>query len=307
MRVNKVTFGDLTWIDIISPTHEETKYLGEVYAFHPLVLEDCLSENQRSKVDEYDDYLFLVLHFPRYYKHDQRLSSEEVDIFIGKNYLITLHEGELKPLVNFFRACLEQEEVRRRFMNQGSGFLLYEVTRRLFNYCFPMLDKIGTNLGQMERQIFNSRSRKMLEEISRLKLEIINFRKVIKPLRPVIQTLEGVINRFLPEDLEVYFDDITDQIEKIWDLLENSKEVVDSLRETFEANTSYRINNLMRIFTVISVIILPMTLVNGLFSMNVKGIPFAGYSFGFWVTLGITVIPATLIATMMYFRRSEWL
>lgn len=307
MRVNKVTFGDLTWIDIISPTHEETKFLGEAFDFHPLALEDCLSEIQRSKVDEYDDYLFLVLHYPRYYKKDQRLSSEEVDIFLGKNYLITLHEGELKPLVNFFKACAEQEEVRRRFMTQGSGFLLYEIIRRLFNYCFPMLDKIASNLGQLERQIFKSRSRKMLEEISRLKLEIINFRKIIKPLRPVVKSLEGVIDRFLPEDLDVYFDDITDQNEKIWDLLENFKEVVDSLRETFEANTSYRINNLMRIFTVISVIILPMTLINGLFSMNVKGIPFSGYEFGFWITLGFTVIPAMFIASMMYFRKNEWL
>ncbi|MHB8983969.1 MAG: magnesium/cobalt transporter CorA [Carboxydocellales bacterium] len=306
MRVNKVVFGELTWIDIISPTHEETKYLGEAYYFHPLLLEDCLSEIQRSKVDEYEDYVFLVLHFPRYYKLDQRLSSEEVDIFLGKNYLITLHEGELKPLVNFFKACKEQEEVRQRFMNRGSGFLLYEIIRRLFNYCFPMLDKIATNLGQMERQIFKSRSRVMLEEISRLKLEIIGFRKIIKPLRPVIKTLESVIHRFLPEDLEVYFDDITDQIEKIWDLLENFKEVVDALLGTFEANTSYRINNLMRIFTVISVIILPMTLIQGFFSMNVKGIPLSEYPFSFWITIAFTFIPAAIIAGSMYHKRNEW-
>lgn len=307
MRMNKVAFGNLTWIDIIGPTQEETKHLGEIYGFHPLVLDDCLSEVQRSKVDEYDDYVFLVLHFPRYFKQDQRLSSEEVDIFLGKNYLITLHDGELKPLMNFFKVCTEQEEVRRRFMNRGSGFLLYEIIHRLFNYCFPMLDKIATNMSHMERNIFNSRSRLMLEEISRQKLEIISFRKIIKPLRPVIKSLELVINRFLPEDLEVYFDDITDQIEKVWDLLENFKEVADSLLETFEANTSYRINNLMRIFTVISVIILPMTLIQGFFSMNVNGIPFAKYPYAFWVTIAFTFIPAAFIATAMYFRRKEWL
>lgn len=307
MRMNKVTFGDFTWIDIISPTQEETKHLGEEYGFHPLVLEDCLSEVQRSKIDEYDDYLFLVLHFPRYYKSNQRLSSEEVDIFVGKNYLITIHDAELKPLVNFFRACSEQEEVRRHFMNRGSGFLLYEIIRRLFNYCFPMLDKIATNLSQMERNIFDNRSGMMLEEISRQKLEIIGFRKIVKPLRPVIKSLELVINRFLPEDLEVYFDDITDQIEKIWDLLENFKEVADSLLSTFEANTSYRMNNLMRIFTVISVIILPMTLIQGFFSMNVKDIPFANLPSAFWITIIFTFIPATFIATTMFFKRKKWL
>jgi magnesium transporter len=307
MKINKVTFGSLTWLDIISPTHAETKYLSNEFNFHPLALEDCLSEIQRSKVDEYDDYMFLVLHFPRYYKSDQRLSSEEVDIFLGKNYLITLHEGELKPLVSFFKACSDQEEVRKRFMSQGAGILLYEIIRRLFNYCFPMLDKIATNLGQLERSIFKSRSRMMLEEISRLKLEIIGFRKIIKPLRPVIKTLEFAIKRFLPEDLEVYFDDITDQIEKIWDLLENFKEVVDALLGTLEANTSFRINNLMRIFTVISVIILPMTLIQGSFSMNVQGIPMAQHSYAFWFTVAVTFIPATIIASVMIYKRNEWL
>lgn len=307
MRINKITFGTLTWVDIISPTHEETKYLSNEFNFHPLALEDCLSEIQRSKVDEYDDYMFLVLHFPRYHKNDQRLSSEEVDIFLGKDYLITLHEGELKPLVSFFKACSEQEEVRKRFMNNGSGILLYEIIRRLFNYCFPMLDKIATNLGQLERNIFKSRSRMMLEEISRLKLEIIGFRRILKPLRPVMKTLEMAINRFLPEKLEVYFDDITDQIEKIWDLLENFKEVVDALLGTLEANTSYRINNLMRIFTVISVIILPMTLIQGSFSMNVDGIPLAQHLYAFWFTIVVTLIPAAIIAGVMFYKRNEWL
>ncbi|HEX3033042.1 MAG TPA: magnesium transporter CorA family protein [Bacillota bacterium] len=307
MRVNQVNFGDLTWIDIISPTHEDIKYLSENFQFHPLALEDCMSEIQRSKVDKYDDYVFLVLHFPRYFKNDQRLSSEEVDIFLGKDYLITLHEGELKPLVSLFKACCEQEEVRKRFMSMGSGILLYEISRRLFNYCFPMLDKIATNLGQLERNIFKSRSRTMLEEVSRLKLEIIGFRKILKPLRPVMKSLELVIHRFLPEDLEVYFDDITDQIEKISDLLENFKEVIDSLMGTFEANTSYRINNLMRIFTVISVIILPMTLIQGFFSMNVSGIPFAQHPMAFWFTIAFTFVPAALIAWTMFFKRNEWL
>lgn len=307
MKINKVSFGSLIWLDIIGPTHAETRYLSDQFNFHPLALEDCLSEIQRSKVDEYDDYIFLVLHFPRYYKNDQRLSSEEVDIFLGKNYLITMHEGELKPLVSFFAACSGQEEVRKRFMSQGSGLLLYEIIRRLFNYCFPMLDKIATNLGQLERSIFKSRSRVMLEEISRLKLEIIGIRKTLKPLRPVIITLEMAIKRFLPEDLEVYFDDITDQIEKIWDLLENFKEVVDALLGTFEANTSYRINNLMRIFTVISVIILPMTLIQGFFSMNVGGIPLAKHHYAFWFTIAFTFIPAALIAWTMFQKRNEWL
>lgn len=305
-EVKQVTYNGLTWIDITKPTKKEIDMLEEKYEFHELPLEDCLTEHQRSKVDEYDDYCFIVMHFPRYRKDAMRLDSEEIDIFLGHNYLITLHEGELKPLVTFSNICHSKQEAREDFMAEGSALLLYEIIKRLFDYCFPMLDKIGNMLDVLNKKIFREQTRVMLEEISIVKMQIINYRRILKPLRPVILILEKAIRKYLPEDMEMYFDDITDKAEKIWDMLENYKEVVEAIDTTYESLTSHRMNNLMRTFTTLQVIVIPMTLVSGLFSMNVHGIPMADYHGAFWIVFGMIFIPMAIIGVLMVVKRNKW-
>lgn len=305
-QVKVIEFNGLKWIDIVRPTNKEIKMLEDMYDFHELLLEDCMTEHQRSKIDSYEDYSFIVLHLPRYRKGFGRLESEEIDIFIGHDYLVTLHEGELKPLVELAQKCQSSEEIRMEYMAEGSALLLYGITKELFDYCFPMLDKIGNNVNEINRQVFATRSKSMLETISRTKMEIINYRSVIKPLRPVIITLEKEIKKYLIEDADIYFDDITDKIEKIWDMLENYKEVIESADSTFASLTNHTMNGLMRTFTIIQVAILPMTLVSGLFSMNVQGIPMHEYEFAFWVVFGMIFIPTIVIGVMLLFKKDKW-
>lgn len=305
-EVKVIEHKGLKWIDIVKPTNKEIDMLRAEFDFHELLLEDCMTENQRSKVDDDDDYTFIVLHLPRYKKDLMRLDSEEIDIFLGPNYLITLHEGELKPLVALSRMCQSKEDARENYMSEGSALLLYEIVKRLFDYCFPMLDKIGVLVDNINKDLFRSRTRSMLEVISRTKMQIINYRRIIKPLRPVILTLEKVMKRYLPEDMEVYFDDITDKAEKIWDILENFKEVIESLESTFSSLTNHTINNLMRIFTIIQVIVIPMTVVSGLFSMNVGGIPMKNSAEGFWVVFGMIFIPMAFTGALMMAKRKKW-
>jgi len=305
-EVRIIEFNGLKWIDIIRPTSKEIKMLEDMYDFHELLLEDCMTENQRSKVDSYDDYSFIVLHLPRYKKEFIRLDSEEIDIFIGQNYLVTLHEGELKPLVEIAQKCEASEEARKEFMGEGSALLLYEITKALFDYCFPMLDKIGNMVNQINKEVFTTRSKEMLETISRTKMQIINYRSVIKPLRPVVVNLEKVITNYLPEDMDMYFDDIRDKIEKIWDMLENYKEVIESADNTFASLTNHTMNGLMRTFTIIQVAILPMTLVSGLFSMNVQGIPMHDYHLAFWIVFGMIFIPTIFIGVFLLIKKDKW-
>lgn len=305
-EIKIIEFNGLKWIDIIRPTNKEIKMLEEMYEFHELLLEDCMTEHQRSKIDSYDDYSFIVLHLPRYKKEFTRLDSEEIDIFIGQNYLVTLHEGELKPLVALAERCQYSEAARKEYMEEGSALLLYEITKTLFDYCFPMLDKIGNSVNEINREVFAIRSKSMLETISRTKMQIINYRSVIKPLRPVIINLEKVITKYLPEDMDLYFDDITDRIEKIWDMLENYKEVIESADNTFAALTNHTMNGLMRTFTIIQVAILPMILVSGLFSMNVQGIPMHDYTMAFWIVFGMIFIPTIGIGMLLLFKKDKW-
>jgi magnesium transporter len=305
-EVKIIEFNGLKWIDIIRPTNKEIKMLEDTYEFHELLLEDCMTEHQRSKIDSYEDYSFIVLHLPRYRKELFRLDSEEIDIFIGPDYLVTLHDGELKPLVDLAQKCQDKEDARKEYMDEGSALLLYGITKSLFDYCFPMLDKIGNNVNEINRQVFATRSKSMLETISRTKMEIINYRSVIKPLRPVIITLEKVIKKYLPKDMDIYFDDITDKIEKIWDMLENYKEVIESADSTFASLTNHTMNGLMRTFTIIQVAILPMTLVSGLFSMNVQGIPMHDYAMAFWIVFGMIFIPTVVIGMILLFKKDKW-
>ena len=202
--------------------------------------------------------------------------------------------------------CQSKEEFRAEYMGEGSALLLYEIIKALFDYCFPMLDKIGNMVNEINRNVFTNRSKSMLESISRTKMQIINYRSVIKPLRPVILTLEKVIKKYLPEDMDIYFDDITDRIEKIWDMLENYKEVIESVDNTFASLTNHTINALMRTFTIIQVAILPMTLVSGLFSMNVKGIPMHNYTMAFWIVFGMIFIPTTFIGLIFLIKKDKW-
>ncbi|MCK5434284.1 MAG: magnesium transporter, partial [Dehalococcoidales bacterium] len=139
LNIRTITHGKLKWLNIEKPTARETEYLAQNYPFHPLDLDDCLSRIQRPKIDEYKDYLFLVLHFPVFNKEARVTTRSQVSVFIGENYLITVHKGELKPLVKLFRECQIDEESRQENFSQGSGYLLYRIVDRLVDYCLPIL------------------------------------------------------------------------------------------------------------------------------------------------------------------------
>ncbi|TET88210.1 MAG: magnesium transporter, partial [Dehalococcoidia bacterium] len=139
LNLESITYGDLTWVNIEHPTEKETEYLAQNYSFHPLDLDDCLSRIQRPKIDEYKDYLFLVFHFPVFYKETRVTASSQLSVFIGQGYLITLHKGELKPLVKLFKECQIDEEARQEHFGQGSSYLLYRIIDRLVAYCLPIL------------------------------------------------------------------------------------------------------------------------------------------------------------------------
>src|SRR6266704_497776 len=305
-RVQELSANGLTWIHLDAPTLEEAELLQRRFGWHPLDLEDVLSRRQRPKIDEYrdDGYLFVVLHFPVYDKRVQRLNAAELDAFIGQDYLVTLPNVELLPVTRLFHRCHEDLELRAQLFGKGSGYLLYHVLDDLFDYCFPILDKIGHKLDSIEDAMFEERAEDVVRDISNVKQEIISYRKIIKPERSTLRLLERHVERFLPEDLELYFDDIVDASERIWDLLDNFKEVVEGLEDTNESVIAHRQNNVLRILTVVSVILLPLTLISGIFGMNVH---FPGFDtvWAFWTIVGGML--ATGLSLIAFFRYKRWL
>ncbi len=256
-----------------------------------------LSKRQRPKIDEYPDdgYLFGVLHFPAYDKNVQRLNSGEIDFFLGPDYLVTISNVELLPVTRLFNRVQEDDRFREQLFSKGSGRLLYEVLDDLYDYCFPILDKIAYKLESIEDDIDERRSEEIVTDISKVKQEIISYRKIIKPQRPALRLLERRMERFLPENLELYFDDLVDASERIWDLLDNYKEVVEALESTNEQLISHRQNDILRVLTVFGTIFLPLTFITGVFGMNVL-FPGEHTHTAFWVIVGLMI--GVIVATV---------
>ncbi|HEY2334233.1 MAG TPA: magnesium/cobalt transporter CorA [Solirubrobacterales bacterium] len=305
-RVEQIDSSGLRWVNIELPGALERAWLEDNFDFHALDLEDVLSRNQRPKIDVYDDYLFIVLHFPIFDPAAGRLGTGELDLFVGPGYVVTIPNQPLQPVEYLFERCRAKEELREQLFSRGSGYLLYRLVDDSFDYCFPMLRKIGNKLDALEDDIFEGRSEEVVRDISNVKQEIINFRKVIRPQRPVLRDLERVKQRYLATDLdlEIYFDDIVDAHERIWDMLENYKEVVEALAETNESVISHRLNDILRVLTSISVIVLPLTLIGTIWGMN-SGVPGQRSIEAFWIIVGVMF--AMLVGMVAYFRKRGWL
>src|SRR5215217_7297007 len=252
-RVEIVEAPGLRWINIERPRAVDQAWLEERFEFHPLDYEDVFSRNQRPKVDEYDEYLFIVLHFPRYDKKVARLNAAELDLFVGPDYLITIQNEPLQAVEYLFERVRNSEELREDVFSKGPGYLLYRIVDDSVDASFPMLRKMGNKLERIEEEIF---------------------------------------------------EDINDASERVWDMLENYKEVVEGLESTNESAIAHRTNETFRVLTAISVIVLPLTLVASIWGMNV-GVPGEQDKTAFWA---IMVFMLALLGGMIaYFRRRDWL
>jgi len=304
LHVESVTAEGLTWFNIEEPTRLETDYLAQSYPFHPLDLDDCLSRIQRPKIDVYDDYLFLVFHFPVFNPEARVTTSSQVSVFIGQGYLITLHKGDLKPLVKLFNQCETDEEIKQEHFSQGSGYLLYRIIDRLVDYCLPILNKIGVNIEEVEDNIFSESVRGTVREISALRRDVISFRRIIWPMRAVIGSMEPKIRRFTPMDMEVYFGDMTDHVDKIWDGLDEYKEIIEGLSDTHDSLATHRTNEVVRVLTAIATILLPLTVVASLYGMNIP-LPFQSSPLSFVLVFAVWIVIAC--GMFIFFRHKRWI
>jgi magnesium transporter len=225
-------------------------------------------------------------------------------MFVGPDYLITMPDTPLPPLSAMFDRLRTREDLRESNFSKGSGYLLYRIVDANVDAAFPMLRKMGNKLDRLEDDIFEGRSSEIVRDLSNAKQEIINFRKIVRPQRAVLRDLERTKQRYLAEELEIYFDDISDAAERIWDTLENYKEVVEALESTNEAVLSHRLNDSFRILTAASVVLLPLTLIASIFGMNVD-FPGENEQWTFFAILGLMAL--TLLLLTLYFRRRGWL
>ncbi|MBI4284561.1 MAG: magnesium transporter CorA family protein [Chloroflexi bacterium] len=306
LNLESITWDDLTWTNIVGPTKREIDYLAKNYPFHPLDLDDCLSRIQRPKLDEYKEYLFVVLHFQVYNKETRVSTPAQLSLFIGDKYLITLHGGQLKPLQKLFQECQENEETRQASFSQGSGYLLYRIIDRLVDSYFPILDRILSMMEEVEDKVFDENV-EAATEVGILRRDIITQRRIIWPMRSVLSSLETRLRRFTRMDISVYFGDLMDHINKITETLDEAKEVIEVYKDADFVLGTERINRIIRVLTVLSAITLPFIAISSLYGMNIP-LP-GGVERG--SPRSLLILLALMLALsgsmLLLFRRRRWI
>ena len=304
LNIETIKWGKITWINVEKPTSSDMEYLAKNYLFNLFDLEDCLSRIERPKIDEYDNYLFLVLHFPVFKQEARVTTSSQVSIFIGGDFLVTVHTGDLKTLAKLFDDCQLNERAREEHMARSSGYLLYRILDRLVDYCFPILNRVIANIEAAEDRLFSEPARDTVQEISVLRRDVMSYRRIIRHQPAILKSLEVREYPFLREDLDVYFGDIGDHIGTISETLEEYKEVVEGLNATSDSLFSHRTNEVMKMLTVLGTILLPLLVISGIYGMNVS-LPFGDSSFAFPLIILFTLcISGGMLA---YFRNRRWI
>jgi magnesium transporter len=301
--IETVKIGTLKWHHILSPKDDDLDYLKENFHFHPLDLEDCRSINQRPKIDIYDDYYFLILHFPNFDRSNTFLTTKEVKIFWGEDFVITIGQSHW-IVAKMFEEAQEQDAQKKDFEIGTSDALLYMILERLMQESLTMIKRIGSELEFINRELFSKRAQKTIEEISVTRKNIILLNTIFKPQLRLFHKFEtGAIEGFA-ENMEDYWGNILDYYQKMWDLTEDYEDLIEGLSKTFDSLQANKINEIMKVLTLISSILLPLTFITGLYGMNV-GLPFQSDPNSFWVVLFCMVVIA--FTMIMFFKRKKWM
>ena len=294
----------VTWVDIQDPTKEDIQYLKEKFNFHPLVLGELIPPGHRPKVEHHNNYLFMSLHYPVHNKEKKETRSREMDIIVTKNSVITSHYRSILPLKALFDSCNLYKESKKIYMSEGSGYLLYYILNSFWKSCLSKLEKIDKQIDEIEKEIFQGKEKETVPEISYVKTDIINFWRIIEPQGEILESLAIEGQTFFGKELSPYFSDILGTHGQAWNSLKTYKETILALEDTNQSLLSTKTNEIIRILTVFSVVMLPLTLLASIWGMNVN-LPFARSQFGFWIIVAIMIF---LMGFMFfYFRKKKWL
>jgi magnesium transporter len=310
--VESVANEKLNWINIQEPTRQKMNILEKRFSLHELNIEDCLSKIQIPKLDSYDDHIFVILNFPTIEKDRDAPHPTQLAIFAGNNYLITVQQGNLKPLVEAFQLCKADEKYRKSFMGNSSGYLLHRVLDLLVDDLLHVLMKIEGNLDDIEDVVFDDKVA-FAREVSLLRREITSLRRLIFPMKRTVLDLSKEIQRLTEDDLTLYFDDVRDHIDKVIEALDESKETIEIFKDTDHMLSTEKSNKILAVLTILFTLSIPALVLATFYGMNIH-LP-GGMETGPATFLGeyssfIILIIASIIPTVVmiyWFKREGWL
>lgn len=306
-HIHEIRQNGLLWINVTKQGEKELEQLGKRFDFQVMDLNECLPPFQRPKLVKRPGYYFLVLHFPVFDRSNRRVRFTEIDIFLNQNYLVTVHDGQLPSIREFFEECSASAEFRTRLFSGTMAQPLFELLARLLDAVLPSLLHINEDINTVDQRLFKESSdREMAGEILRLKTNIVTFRRTMQGHRSVLERLLSNGDKELR--LGAYqsnFNALREAEGEIWHMLESQKESIYALHETNESILSYRSNEVMKFFTIISVVTFPLTLMASLFAIRAVDTPFINRPAGFWIIFGIILCGA--IFMLVIFKRKKWM
>lgn len=298
-----ISHNNVTWIDLENPNSEDIRFLQENFEVHPIAIEEFTTPTYRARATRFSNCLFLTIHIPLFDKEKRTTYAGEIDILLTKTHLITGHQKDIYQLTNFFNKLQQSVGKRRIYMSDSPSHLLYEIFNILTESCFPRLDHITQNIDDTQEGIFGGEEKKMVRKISIIKRDVLNFRRTLMPQRTIIESIIHQGKDLVPEDIKPYFQDLISTNIRLWNMLESAKETISSLEETNDSLLSHKINSKMRIITIFSATIIPVTLYINILGINVE-IPFSHNPHGFFIH--IVIMFCISLVTFLFFKFSKW-
>jgi len=304
--MNKITANSITWIDIQKPKQKDLDQIKDKFNLHPFIAEQFLPPIHRPKIEEFPGQLFLVLHFPVYKKKGHQTKLVELDLIVTPTTLITSHAGKIPDLETFFDNCQEQKYHQSQYF-QSSGRLMFELLDWLIDACLPMLDHISEKIEKIENKVFHGQEKEMLTEIAMVKKDLIDFNRAIKPQRSVLEILRKKTPRAFTRDLDPLAQEVVGSIIRVWNVLENHRELINAIEQTNNSLLSHKLSDIMKFLTVVSFITFPLSVIVGFFGMNIfDNIPIVRQHTLTWAVI-LAFMALTTIIMVIYFKKKKWL
>lgn len=301
--MNIVKSDSFVWMDFYDPQPSDITYIQENFDFHPIAIEELVMPTYHPKVVQFDRCLFLSIHIPLFDRELRTTYPGELDIILTKDSLITAHRHDIYQLSNFLQEISQNKAKQQEYLSKTPAHLLYALLELLLESCFPRLHHILENLDHIEEQVFAGKEKDMVQEISVVKRDILNFRRTLKPQRSILESLAQKEHPFIPNDLKIYFQDLIGTNIRIWNMLESAKETIEALEATNNSLLSNKLDMTMKVLTIFSAVLLPMTVYTNMLAMSAR-IPFGDHPDAFWIHFGFMLVIA--IFTVVIFRWKKW-
>jgi len=297
----------LEWHHFSKPSAADLKWLKAHFRLHQLVVEELGKQTIRPRSDRYDSYIYIILHFPIFSEAERHTYSREVDFILTKHALVTVAYGQVKPLEDFFKQCSSEESAREAYAANTPAHLFYFALKGLYDFALRELDHIQENINRLEERVFSAKhgEEALIEDLSFVRRDIIDFRRSLKPQQLALESLviQGV--SIYGASLKPFFEELIGEYQKVWNLIENSKEAVDALYDNNVAVLNIKQNETMRVLSIMAFTTFPLVLFAQLFSMSTVATPIIGYRYDFWVIISLML--AAAIGMFVFFKRKRWL